>query len=376
MFSQPLTLKLVLFVLYIMALSVAGCSNEQAPGETALPPASSEAPPAATPATGILALMAAANVPGLAMATIDNCEVSDTRYFGVTDVDSGVAVGPRTQFEAASLTKTMFALIVWQLAEEGVIDLDQPLAATFDYPRISDKAQYAALTPRLILMHMSGLPNWAADPGRPETWGDIPFKNAPGESFGYSGEGFQLLQSFIESTTGQSFDELFTDRLATVMPDTALRAQPSSLDAAFGHDEFGSKADGRPLKTSDASGAAFSATTTASDYAAFLGYVCKGAGLTEDNFRKMLEPQSATKLDAVLWSLGWGVQDADGRRVYFHWGDNGHFKAFTAFDMQQKAGVVFFANAMNGLKLIEPLAESVVGDLDPVIEWLEYGRIE
>lgn len=373
--SKPRTLKPVQLMVYIMALSLAGCSNEQAPGETALPPAISDTPPAATP-TDIPALMAAAKVPGLAIATIDSCEVSDTQYFGVTDVDSLVAVGPRTQFEAASLTKPMFALIVWQLAEEGVIDLDQPLAATFDYPRISDKAQYATLTPRLILMHMSGLPNWAADPGRPETWGDIPFNNAPGELFGYSGEGFQLLQAFVESTTGQSFDELFADRLGTLMPDTALSARPSSLDAAFGHDETGGKANGRPLQSSNTAGAAFSATTTASDYAAFVGYICKGAGLTEDNFRKMLEPQSATKLDAVLWALGWGVQDADGRRVYFHWGDNGYFKAFTAFDMQQQDGVVFFANAMNGLKLIEPLAEPVVGDLDPAIEWLEYGRIE
>ncbi len=364
-----------LFV-YALVLLVAACTNEQEPGATATPSAASETPPATILPADIPALMAAAKVPGLAIATIDSCEVSDTRYFGVTDVDSGVAVGPRTQFEAASLTKTLFALIVWQLAEEDVIDLDQPLAATFDYPRIADKARYATLTPRMILMHMSGLPNWAADPGRPETWGDIPFKNAPGELFGYSGEGFQLLQAFIEKTTGQSFDELFADRLATFMPDTALSAQSTSLDAAFGHDEIGGKADGRPLQASDAAGAAFSATTTASDYAAFLGYICKGAGLANENFEKMLEPQSATRLDAVLWALGWGVQDADGRRVYFHWGDNGPFKAFTAVDLQNKTGVVFFANAMNGLKLIEPLAEPVVGDLDPVIEWLEYGRIK
>ena len=321
------------------------------------------------------ALLEAAKVPGLALAVVDDCHIETVQYFGVADVGTSAPIDEMTVFEAASLTKPMFAYIVMQLVDEGVIDLDAPLAEKFEYPRIVNEDYYAQLTPRMILSHRSGLPNWASDPADQETWGEIPFKNAPNKKFGYSGEAYQLLQAFVEAQTGKSLEVLYNERLAELMPKTSLTAPKVGTVEAFGHDRDGGKDDGVSLRSGQASGAAYSANSNAADYAAFLSQLCEGTGLSDGALATMFQPQSPTSDDAVSWALGWGVQTTDENSIFFHWGDNGPFKAFAALNAESRDGVVFFANAHNGLKLIESLAEPVVGDLAPVIDWLDYGRL-
>ncbi len=331
--------------------------------------------------TDIPALMEAAGVPGLAVAIIDRCKIGDVTYYGVADADTGEAVGPQTVFEAASLTKTLFTVVVNQLADEGLIDLDEPIAESFDYPRVADRDAYAVLTPRIILEHRSGFPNWASDPGDEKTWGEIELKNPPDTKFGYSGEAYQLLQAYVEAKTGESFEALFNERLGEIMPMTSLTQVRNGAAPAFGHYDNGLKEKGRPLRQSSRAIAASSASTTARDYAGFLNYVfCKGAGMSEEARAEMLRPQSPTDDARISWALGWGVQTGEPDiyfpKLYFHWGDNGQFKAFAAFNLETQDGIVYFANAKGGLKIIEPLAEPVVGDVTPVADWLDYGRIE
>ncbi|WP_428409275.1 serine hydrolase domain-containing protein [Hyphococcus sp.] len=353
---------------FAAAFSLAACSAaEQAPSAPSGP--------------DIPALMSAAKVPGLAIAVIDDCKIDDVSYYGVADVETGEAIGPDTIFEGASLTKTIFTVIVNQLADEGVIDLDEPLAASFDYPRVTDQQAYATLTPRIILAHRSGFPNWASDPNDEETWGEIAFKNAPDEKFGYSGEAYQMLQAYVEAKTGESFETLFEERFGAMMPNTFLSAPEEGAALAFAHDDNGGKEKGRPVRPSPRAGAAYSVLTNADDYAAFLVEVhCNGAGMSEEARAEMLRPQSPTDNERISWALGWGVQTGEPEfyfpKLYFHWGDNGQFKVFAAFNSETQDGVVYFANAKNGLKIIEPLAEPVIGDVTPMADWLDYGRLE
>ena len=326
--------------------------------------------------TSIPLLMAKAKIPGIAIATINNCEVDSTLFFGVEDIESGKQVGPNTIFEAASLTKPIFAYLVMQLVDEGVIDLDAPLARDFDYPRIVDNETYAMLTPRLILSHQSGLRNWYSDPLDPETWGEINFKNQPGEEFGYSGEAYQLLQAYVEDKTGLSLDDLYKERLGAQMTKTSLSTVREGISKSFGHDTDGAKVDGRAMIVPDHAGAAFSANSNAADYALFVSRLCSGDGLSDAVASDMLMAQSPTSDVQISWGLGVGVQQTGERRVHFHWGDNEQFKAFWALDRDAGTGVVFFANAHHGLMMIEPLAEPIVGNVDAIIDWLDYGRIE
>ena len=88
----------------------------------------------------------------------------------------------------------------------------------------------------------------------------------------------------------------------------------------------------------------------------------------------MLQPQGPVEeKSSVYWALGGGVVADEVKPIYFHWGDNDVFKAFVAFRGDSCDGIVYFANAYGGLKLIGPLTQPVVGDLSPAIDWLGYG---
>ncbi|MFL6290755.1 MAG: serine hydrolase domain-containing protein [Thermoanaerobaculia bacterium] len=139
-------------------------------------------------ATELPRLIQAGEIPGASMAVIRDGQVVWTGAAGVIAAGSTTPVRTDTVFRAASLTKPVFAYIVLRLADRGVIDLDAPLAGYIPYPRVEHDERHKRITARTVLSHTTGLPNWA--------WGEdhIPFQFAPGEAWGYSGEGFVYLQ--------------------------------------------------------------------------------------------------------------------------------------------------------------------------------------
>lgn len=92
-------------------------------------------------------------------------------------------VSADTVFEAASLSKPVFAFGVLLLAQEGIIDLDRPLASYLPAPYLPAEPGAAVITARMVLEHTTGLPNWRPK-GEP-----LALLRQPGTRFGYSGEG-------------------------------------------------------------------------------------------------------------------------------------------------------------------------------------------
>ena len=344
----------------ILALALAG----PAPAQEAMPDAAE-----------LAAALAAFDVPGAAMATLEGCAPGPTIVAGTADLGSGSGTGAPvtadTAFEAASLTKPVFAVIVMQLVAEGTLDLDRPLAADgFAYPRIADADRYAALTPRMILTHRTGLPNWV-DSVSPlaERVAPIPFEAEPGTAFGYSGEGFQLLQAYVEHVEGVPLAALFEARLGAVMPRSVLTGPlPEGVAPARGYESAAAGGPGRGLEVlDDAAMAASSLVTTAGDYAAFLGHVCRGAGLPPDLWAEMLRAQSPAPPETIRvgadgpppppasWGLGWTIFDLGDATLAGHGGNNGAFTAFGGFLRETGEGLVILTNGANGEALIQAL---------------------
>lgn len=124
----------------------------------------------------------------------------------------GWALADDTPFVAASITKTFVAATILQLAEEGALSIDDPLARWLpDWPRAS------RITLRHLLQHTSGEANYFEHPsyeslvhGRPaHIWTvdeilalvDRP-RFAPGTDWEYSNTNFVLLGLVIEGATG------------------------------------------------------------------------------------------------------------------------------------------------------------------------------
>ena len=314
--------------------------------------------------------MAAAEVPGVAVATVEDGAL-ELISLGSASPDANIPVTADTVFEAASLSKTVFASMYLDTVASQRLSLDEPLAKTHAASRVTDATLYKALTPRLILSHQSGLPNWAGDAHIPDRTDPLEFKREPGTAYGYSGEGYELLRAHVEAQLGTSLEGWFDGyRQGFGMPSSHFTYDevPAASAVAKGTSEETTRGiSPRPYGV-----AAASLTTTARDYGAFVRYLLANPALLESLTEAQVMVEE-TDQGELQWGLGWGLYEhPNGRRVAFHWGDNWQFKAFVAIDIDKKVGIVHFANGVGGLKLVSTIAEPVVGDLTMVREWLGY----
>ncbi len=116
----------------------------------------------------------------------------------------GVPASKNTLFDVGSITKLITTQTVLRLVEAQKIDLDESMSTYWIDPDLKDDERHNELTPRMVLTHSTGLPNWRffSDDNK------LKFINPPGTAYGYSGEGFQYLAQFIENKLGMPFEEL------------------------------------------------------------------------------------------------------------------------------------------------------------------------
>ena len=76
-------------------------------------------------------LMERAEVPGLSIAIIRDAEIIWHGAYGVKKIGTGETINDSTIFQAASLSKTLFAYAVLKMVEKGELDLDIPLSDYF-----------------------------------------------------------------------------------------------------------------------------------------------------------------------------------------------------------------------------------------------------
>jgi CubicO group peptidase (beta-lactamase class C family) len=318
-------------------------------------------------------------VPGLAIAVIRGGKTTWLHGFGMKEIKTGQPVTGKTVFEAASLSKPVFAYAVLKLVEQGKLGLDVPLTTYLPKPFVEGDERLAKITARIILSHRTGFPNWPADDG------SVSIYFTPGERFSYSGEGYIYLQRVVEKITRKPLNEYMTQAVFTPLGMTSSSyVWRPDFDAltATGHDS-----DGKPtelVKPAEAL-AASTLNTTAKDYALFVEAVLNGKGLKPATLREMETPEIALDPECricikhepkqlsknLFWGLGWGIERKDGTDVLWHWGDNGSFKGFVMADPKTKSGVVMFANSENGLEVGKPLVDEVMGRGSLAFEWLK-----
>ncbi len=352
-------------------------------------------------------LLELASVPGLAMALISDGRVW-ARGFGRAIEDPAQSVSTDTVFEAASLGKPVFAYAVLRLVDAGLLDLDRPL---YDYLPIPDanSARMKRVTPRQVLSHTTGLPNWRQQPGPLEP------ASEPGKTFSYSGEAYFYLQRVVEAVTGKPFDRHMHEQVFEPLgmkqssyvwlPEFESRmaagydGQENRLDvqAAIGRRaltiaqrggtsltdwRYEDSARAVPLLNPQwpvlplymIPNAATSLLTTVDDYARFLGRVVapsqgRGLDLKEATRRAMTTP--AVRLNSALsWGLGWGIQQDEHGQVLWHWGANNSFRNFVIADQRNHQAVVVFTNSENGPRIYERVIVAVTGHDHPAFLWI------
>jgi CubicO group peptidase (beta-lactamase class C family) len=313
-------------------------------------------------------LMREAGVPGLTMAVIRDAAVVWSGAFGGTRAAGGLPVSDDTIFEAASLSKPVFAYGVLKLYERGILELDRPLVdylpapySDFEPLRTSmhdpADARLQRVTARHILSHSAGFGNWEAD-----TIGRLHFE--PGERFAYAGEGYMFLQRVVEHLTGEPLAlYLARDVLTPLgMRDSSFIWQERYEDrVAHGH---GGRSKSAGSTWSEAF-AAYSLYTTALDYARFvletMRTVERGSELLEaQSLREIVSPAIRAS-DALSWGLGWGIDTTPVGDYFWQWGDLGDFHNFALGSRERRDGLTVFTNSERGLSIFGTLIRAVLG---------------
>ncbi|MBB6110227.1 CubicO group peptidase, beta-lactamase class C family [Mucilaginibacter lappiensis] len=293
---------------------------------------------------------------------------------GTVNKGSDKKVSSNTIFEAASLSKCVFAYTVMRLYDRGVISLDTPLLHyTGSYERFDPKdARYAKITARMVLRHTTGLPNWGDDKGARLLF-------TPDSCFSYSGEGYVFLQKAVEKLTHKSLNDLAQEEVFTPFKMTSSSyVWENKFDtlAAFGNSP-------EAINRHKNANAAYSLLTTAHDYALFLQALLAGHGLKPATRQLMFEKSSSgTRFGQPVieanqhidWGLGVGLQQNELGKAIWHWGDNGNFKGFfIAFPDRQEI-LVYFTHNPYGLNITADILNTFFGKQTwwPT-QWNDYG---
>jgi CubicO group peptidase (beta-lactamase class C family) len=381
-------------LLVAASMLAAACARTRAPEVGAPPPP--EAGPPWSPArvdAELARLMAAAQVPGLALALIDDGIVVYERAYGFADRAAGTRLRTDTVMAGASLTKAAFAHLVMQLVDDGIVALDTPITELLgkplpeyaDYADLARDPRWRRLTPRMLLSHTSGLVNWRwiNDDQR------LDFKFEPGARYVYSGEGIQILQLVVEERAGEPLAQLMQRRVFDRfgMADSSMTWRADFAPRAA----TGYRADGAPEPHArrDRAAAAGSMDTTVHDYARFLAAVLRGDGLSPTSQRAMLSPQIAivspqefpshwpgeTEVNRAIglaYGLGWGVFTSPAGPAFFKEGHEDAVNNFALGFVAPRRGIVMLSNSGNAERMFLPVIEAVFGDTCVPWFWMGY----
>lgn len=244
--------------------------------------------------------MQATGARGLAIAMIHDGQVAQVRSYGLRNA-AGDRLETDTIMYGASITKAAFAYMVMQLVDEGVLDLDRPLGEYLERPLTDypDEEKYASwpdlatddrwrrITARHVLTHSTGFPNF----GFLESDGKLRMHFDPGSRYGYSGDGFILLQFVLERGLGLDVRDEMQRRVfdGFGMQNTDMKWRPAFAENLAD----GWRIDGS-VEPHDERGtvrAAGSMDTTIADIARFVAGLVRGDGLSAASRAELTRPQ-------------------------------------------------------------------------------------
>lgn len=248
-------------------------------------------------------------IPGMAAAIAKDGEILWSRGFGFADVDQGRRATDTTSFYLASVTKSVAAIVIMQLVEEGLLDLDTPISEF----GLSVESQ-GTVTVRHIFNHTS--------------------EGVPGLQHRYNGNRYILLGNIIQQVSGVPFPRLLHERilgplgLRHTAPDVSVI--PAFLEAGLNRHTFMANMampyelkDGRVVRSEFPSHFSPSAGLMGSvrDLAAISIALDQDRFLDPDTKGVMLSPTVALPGENLNYGLGWFVQWYDGIKIEWHGGE-------------------------------------------------------
>jgi CubicO group peptidase (beta-lactamase class C family)/Tfp pilus assembly protein PilF len=330
--------------------------------------------------SSLTSLMRQAGVPGMAIVVFKHGEATSKMNLGVRNANTQEPVLDETVFEAGSLSKPVFAYLMFRLIDKGQYDLDKPLVEYMPIDLIEknvlhhpinekgfDSEGFSQITARMILSHSSGLPTVSFDR----------LLYRPGFKFSYSPGGYVYLQHVLEYLTKKSLTELAEELVFKPLEmkrSSFIWKKDFESSVAVGHNILG-KTTGK-MRKRYLPVSASSLYTTAGDYAIFIRAVLNGTGMKKETLTLMLSKQIDVD-DNLGYGNGFGIEFHDSNRFIWQWGDFGIYKNFVIINPVTGSGILFLSNSENGMSFAQQLLERTL-DFGQCwsITWLGYDRFD
>ncbi len=227
--------------------------------------------------------MRTSNIPGLSLSIIKNGEIVHIKEYGQMSVREPSAVESSTPFLIGSLTKSLTALAVMQLVDQGLVNLDSYIDDYISWFNLSGEYSSNTITIRHLLNQTSSIPNNAglqqmsADGNAPleeevQSLSSVKTINTPGLAYEYSNANYLILGLLIEYVTGISYQDYLSQHVLEPlgMKNTYLTKEEAlNANMASGHIKwfgFPTVVDGQYLQSSLPAGFIFSSIEDMSKY--------------------------------------------------------------------------------------------------------------
>ncbi len=311
------------------------------------------------------------SVGGMTVALARDGEVLWWDAFGWADPAAEIPAARETVYRTGSISKSVTAVLMAILVDDGVVSLDTPLEELVpEIAELADRPPGASPDLRQVASHTAG---FAREPdldgaatGPIEGWTSrilesIPttrYQTPPGTEYSYSNIGFGILGFGLERAAGEPFMDQVEARIfaplgmtsSTFVIDDALQPALSRGHANGGDGEVNTEQParehaGRGYKVPN--GGVYS---TVDDLARFAAGVMGrgGPALLSDGMRAEVLGVQTPEDPQQGYGLGFSVGDADGRLFAGHGGSVAGYTAYLVFEPATGLTVVLLRNYNRG----------------------------
>lgn len=306
------------------------------------------------------------NVPGLAIAIIENGKVVLKKGYGFSNVATQKMVTTNDGFNIGSISKMFTAWGIMKLVEEGRVSLDAPIATYLKSWKLPTSSfDTSTITIRNVLNHSAGLTVHGYNGynsqkevptlihslnGTTNENEKVTLFAAPNTKWKYSGGGYSILQVLIEDVSGISFEKFMKRNIfkPLKMKHTSFTIDKKIIkNSAKAYDEKGKEI---PLRLFAAKAAA-GLHTTLEDLILFAEASFKSNKvLTNESITKMT---TATKISKGDYGFGYMLMNRFGDfTLTGHGGSNEGWHSGFMLDLKSKSGFIILTNGSNGRNVL------------------------
>lgn len=310
---------------------------------------------------------------------------------GLRNSVTGDPVTSDTLMHIGSITKVINAALFMQLVDDGLVDLDDPVAKHLPELRLSDSEALDKITCRMLINHTNGIdydvPAYRGfDEQRIvdaiEDCGSKPQIHAPGEATAYSNIGTVIAGYIAQKLRGEGWYSLVKSRILKPLGLEHSLADITELPRY--RVSVGDQVDAegklvqstRPFLPLSFAPAGATVMMTAADLVTFAralingGVGANGARILSEVSASLMAAETTRFISPVTWRVGLGWMILPGGVLFHGGGGPGVSSVLYAHPESGRAFALLTNCSKNGVfdaRLIEPILESWGAAVDPLM---------